>query len=228
MLREGLRSSWSYILDCVFPQSCLVCQTDDVFICESCRQNSVLTAPPPELYLTPPPVTPLIQVQALAYYEPEQVVACLIEALKYQYNASASAEIKLWLQHSRPVLHSLAEIDVIVPIPLHARRLAERGFNQAELIARALGKVIQKPVLSKVLTRTKATKQQAKLGRAARLTNVAEAFSCAQPQSVRGQCVLLVDDVYTTGSTMQSAAYTLANAQTKKVRGFVLACGQVR
>ncbi|UQB42400.1 ComF family protein [Thiomicrospira microaerophila] len=103
-------------------------------------------------------------------------------------------------------------VEALVPIPLHRTRLRERGFNQALEIARMLGKQLDLPVVD-ALSRPKASPSQTNLNAQQRRRNLKSAF-VFQPQSLNGIGKLaLVDDVITTGSTMQAAASTLANAQ---------------
>jgi len=116
-------------------------------------------------------------------------------------------------------------MDMIIPVPLHKKRYAERGFNQATLLARELKKVIQVPVKTKRLARAKNTPHQARLNREGRLKNVENAFRILSPEKIQGKQILLVDDVYTTGATMQTCAEVLLEAGAKDVYGWTLARG---
>lgn len=104
--------------------------------------------------------------------------------------------------------------DALVPVPLHARRLRERGFNQSLELAKFWGNRFALPVLGHALRRHRATRVQSSLKAAERLPNVAGAFSVEG--SLPGH-VALVDDVYTTGATCQAAAQALLNAGAKRV-----------
>ena len=98
--------------------------------------------------------------------------------------------------------------EALVPVPLHPKRLAERGFNQAEEIARFIGREIGVPVRPALCRRTRHTRMQSRLGDSERLSNVAGAFSC--PQSPRRPAI--IDDVVTTGATVDALAQALAAA----------------
>ncbi len=114
-------------------------------------------------------------------------------------------------------------LDLIVPVPLHARRARERGFNQAGVLARELGKLRGIPVETGVLMKVRNAPPQTSLERAGRRTSVRGAYRSARPERVRGRTVLLVDDVYTTGSTLRECAAVLAAAGAKEIRAVTIA-----
>jgi len=103
----------------------------------------------------------------------------------------------------------LGALDALVPVPLGATRLRERGHNQASLLARALGRSLGVAVLDDVLRRTRNTRSQTSLTPVERRRNVAGAFAAGSPRA-RGLSVALVDDVLTTGATLGAAATALA------------------
>jgi ComF family protein len=105
----------------------------------------------------------------------------------------------------------------IIPVPLHTRRLRQRGFNQAALLARELGDRLNRPVRFDVLVRRQWTEPQTRLNREQRLHNVKNAFEVASPSLVKGGKVLLVDDVYTTGTTLTECARVLKRAGAEEV-----------
>ncbi len=108
------------------------------------------------------------------------------------------------------------EIDVIVPVPLHVKRKKERGYNQAEIYARKLGKRLGIPVEANLLIRQKNTIPQKELNNLKRKNNLKKAFKCRQ-NIVQFKRVLLVDDIYTTGSTIDAVAEVLKNKGVKKI-----------
>ena len=108
------------------------------------------------------------------------------------------------------------EFDALVPVPLHWRRQWQRGFNQAELLARMIGRRTGIPVV-KALGRVQATVTQASLGNSSRRRNVASAFRCKRARLVEGKRILLIDDVMTTGATAASCAQALKRAGAGKV-----------
>lgn len=114
------------------------------------------------------------------------------------------------------------EIQVIVPVPLHAARLRERGYNQSELLAREMCQSLGVPLNNTSLQRIRQTRPQVGLGVEERQKNVANAFSC-QDEALAGQTILLIDDVWTTGATMNACAATLKANGVISVWGLALA-----
>ncbi|MEM9225695.1 MAG: ComF family protein [Pseudomonadota bacterium] len=119
----------------------------------------------------------------------------------------------------------LADTDALIPVPLHYRRLASRGFNQSAWLARALSKQSQTPVLIDVLKRHRATASQAGLTARQRRRNVAAAFHVpkSKRKKIDGAHLALVDDVYTTGSTLSACTRALKQAGAAQVHVLVLA-----
>jgi ComF family protein len=113
--------------------------------------------------------------------------------------------------------------EALVPVPLHPARLAERGFNQAELLAAPCAAGWRVPVLGRALVRTRATPPQTDLDAAARRANVRNAFAVARPADILGRRLLLVDDVLTTGATAGAAAHALRAAGAAAVGVLTLA-----
>ena len=124
---------------------------------------------------------------------------------------------------ARPLEDRPLHLDLLVPVPLSARRLRERGFNQAEQIATALASRIGVPVEQTVLQRTRHTRPQVGQTSDQRQTNVAGAFTCLSPERVTGRRVGLVDDVMTTGATLRACADELRAAGASRVYGLVIA-----
>jgi ComF family protein len=113
-------------------------------------------------------------------------------------------------------------VDVIVPVPLHPARLRRRGYNQAALLARELGRRVGLPVEERALQRVRATRSQMRLSAADRRRNVQGAFRCADGR-VRGRRVLLLDDVCTTGATLEACADALRAGGAESVWALTLA-----
>ncbi|WP_437568802.1 ComF family protein [Sorangium sp. So ce542] len=113
--------------------------------------------------------------------------------------------------------------DLVVPVPLHPRRLAERGYNQAALLAAHVADGLPVSMAPRALCRVRPTAQQAQLPRGLRLQNVAGAFRVRAPERVHGRRVALVDDVATTGATLAACREALLGAGAASVTYLVLA-----
>ncbi|MEJ2108812.1 MAG: ComF family protein [Acidobacteriota bacterium] len=113
--------------------------------------------------------------------------------------------------------------DLILPVPLHAKRKRDRGYNQSELLAKILAARIGIPVDAKILTRIRATVSQVGLSNLERRANVRKAFSCLDPERVAGLRILLIDDVMTTGATAASASKALLKSGARRVSVLTLA-----
>lgn len=106
----------------------------------------------------------------------------------------------------------LDRADVILPVPMHLRRVRRRGFNQAVLLARFAGRLSSRPVAVNALARARFTKPQTRLSRDDRLRNVRGAFMVARPEAISGKAVVLLDDVFTTGTTLSECADAVKEA----------------
>jgi ComF family protein len=176
--------------------------------CDACRRE-----PPPFAY-----------ARAVAAYRGGMREA--IHALKYRGRTAVAAPLaELMAEAGRPLLPEGAApgLDALVPVPLHPGRLAERGFNQAELLAVACARRWERPLLRRALVRVRATRPQTDLDAADRRRNVAGAFAVARPREVAGRRLLLVDDVLTTGATARAAARALGQAGAAEVGVLTLA-----
>lgn len=105
---------------------------------------------------------------------------------------------------------SCTDFDVVVPVPLSKERMAERGFNQSELIARKVSEAFSVPCISNELIKRRHTKRQSELPMSERFKNVRGAFALNKPDKIRDKRVLLIDDIYATGATMREAALVLS------------------
>lgn len=142
----------------------------------------------------------------------------IVHALKYQGNISLGYELgRRMADHLPPDFHEFLPI-IFVPIPLYPVKFRERGYNQSEAIARGLAEMIAAPVETGLLKRVKNTATQTKLDAEERQVNMQAAFSVSgKSDPVQRATVVLVDDVFTTGATLGSAAGTLRQAGYGKI-----------
>ena len=133
--------------------------------------------------------------------------------------------------YSKPFAKYLADLykehkyncDLIIPVPIHVTRLKERGYNQSELLAKDLGEIINLPVDSESLVKIKKTKNQAELDFKQRHTNLEKAFKVTNKKQIKDKNILLIDDVYTTGSTIDECTKELTKAGAKSVYALTVA-----
>jgi ComF family protein len=108
--------------------------------------------------------------------------------------------------------YPLPDVDVIIPVPLHGRRLKERGFNQSALIAKGISKRLKRPLLINCLIRTRYTTPQVNLTAKEREKNIKDAFSINDSGDIQGKDIMLIDDVFTTGATVRECSKVLQKA----------------
>jgi len=215
--RKALRQAAKCILDQLVPGHCLLCgsASDGDLVCAACDDNL------PRLGASACPrcaepdmgglICPSCQKQAppfaraWAVWRYEYPLDRLVQALKY------GAELGLTQYFGKALSKQLApfaqEWDGIVPLPLHSRRLMERGFNQGHEVARVIAGHLQLPLLSQICHRQRPTQPQAGLHLEERRRNLRQAFHCTT--DLASQRLLLVDDVMTSGATLAECARTL-------------------
>jgi ComF family protein len=158
-------------------------------------------------------------IRSVVYFE--GILREAVHRLKY-YGLTALVEplgdlmAAYWVQHPMPT-------DVVVPVPLHVTRLRERGYNQAALLAHEMASRVGVAVDQRTLSRQRATAPQVELDARQRRENVRDAFRCSD-DDLSGKQVLLIDDVCTTGSTLEACAMALYAGGARAVRALTLAC----
>jgi len=169
---------------------------------------------------------PRFTLSAVSPYDNE-AVRKLLQAFKYRGFEKAKSPIEALIGKYLDgvnLRNMLPKDTVIIPIPLHKKRLRERGFNQAEEIAKILGSYLGLSIQNKVLIKTLDTKHQTSLAnKDERLKNVSGSLAISGDANLKGKNILLVDDVYTTGATMNEAIKVLRRSGTKEIFAFVVA-----
>lgn len=225
-----------FLKDLLFPKYCLSCQKEGAWVCAECLEKIKKEIQPqffcPRCYRDNQdgracsgcrPFSFLDGAMSLSSYENE-IIAKMVQLLKYQYIEEMAEVFGKLIENSKfPPKADPASRDIILPIPLHRRRYLERGFNQAELLARVWAKHLDLPVLSNALVRRRSTKKQVGLGGEERRRNLANAFVLKKSLSPSTQTVILVDDVFTTGSTLQECARVLKEGGVREVWGLTVA-----
>jgi ComF family protein len=169
------------------------------------------------------------RARACAVYHAGETAGALAPVLqRYKYNRDISLAHPLGALMAERCPLPLAEYDVIMPVPLHVARLRWRGFNQAQFLCQAIARPRALPIDALSVERVRATRPQVQLNEADRRRNVAGAFRVSRPDKVRGRRVLLVDDVLTTGATVDECSRSLLRAGAQSVDALVLARAVLR
>jgi ComF family protein len=201
------------------PPTCAACDArvrDHVVFCPTCAAT-IEPPPEPEDASTGDP-----RLEAtVAFGAFGGALAIALRRLKYQDRPDLAAPLGHLARRAARVGGLAA--DLVVPVPLHPRRLVERGYNQAALIAAEVAIELDAPLLARALVRLRNTLQQAHLDREARRGNVARAFRARDPRAIAGRRVVLVDDVATTGATLAACAEALLSAGAASVTALVVA-----
>lgn len=149
------------------------------------------------------------------YYSP--LVQDILGSYKYgnqRYFAHLFAEL---LMEKILELKLYQEIDLIIPVPIHKETRIKRGFNQTELLTEIIGESLNKNTLTDILIKSKYTREQASLDSADRMENLKDAFNVQNPNKIKDKSILLIDDVITTGSTVEECGKTLKISGCKRV-----------
>lgn len=160
------------------------------------------------------------RVRSLFIYQ--EPIRSLIHQLKFSSNLTGLNTFAALAEQAH-VTALFYEPDLILPVPLHRKRLRWRGFNQSLLLAKTCFPAWKNKIRPDLLWRHRATVPQTQLDGATRRNNLNGAFSLRDPQEVRGKSILLVDDVHTTGSTLQECAKVLGEAGITEISAFTVA-----
>ena len=229
--KEYLRS----FINIVYPHCCAACgnvlyRNEDI-LCLDCYDD----LPRTQFHLNPDNEVarifwgriPVINATSFMYFTRESRYRQILHELKYRGNQRIGMEMgKMFGLELRET--PFAEIDLIHPVPLHRAKLRQRGYNQSELIARGIAEVMNKPVETNFITRVKGTGTQTKKSRYERWENVKDNFHIPEPDLFCNKHVLLIDDVITTGATIEACAESLLSVPGTRISIASLACVQLQ
>lgn len=219
------------VLDLFLPPLCVGCERVDVWLCDACAAKLALLTSQPVCSRCGKPwqspgvcgvcqKTPLHVAPIRSTFLFGDQIQAAIHALKYRAGAGVVAPLarrmaEAWRAYE---MHS----DLLTPVPLYPPREIRRSYNQSALLAQALGTHLGIPS-GEVLSRVRNTPSQTHLKREQRQENVKEAFMCKPDADVVGKCVTLIDDVATTGATLDACAVALLSKGARMVNAFTLA-----
>lgn len=232
-----------FFLELFFPSFCLGCQKEGTFLCSDCQETLEISEHQYCLCNKNPLRIPFENPDkkcsrcqnkklsglyfALSYKE-KALTRKIIHQFKYEpYLKKLAPHIAQILARyfvlTKNNTNVIWDNSVLVPVPSEKSRLKYRGYSQTEFLANELGQIINVPTVLKNLVKIKKTKPQAGLSAQEREVNLQNAFKVLYPELLKNKKVFLIDDVYTTGSTMEECAKTLKNTGIKKIFGISIA-----
>ena len=236
-LPSVLREMFETAIVFLYPAKCRVCDgflgvASMPYICSDCWQDIQFPEPPWCDICGTPGVNGLCDTCATAppRYGQLRTIALYQTTLQQAIHLFKFEKKKVFAQHliqlintHLPVDCGVATYDFILPIPIHKKRLRERGFNQATLLADGIAKAAGVPVLTNTLVRKRHTVAQSSLDRETRQQNIVGAFDVLEPDTIRGKRLLVIDDVFTTGATIREAVSELWTADPAEIDVLTLA-----
>jgi len=219
-----LKSLFTDFINLIYPRTCAACGNTlykhEKIICTSCLIHL------PKTFFHQDKNNPLFQlfwgripiqmISSCYFFNKGNKVQNLIHLLKYKNRPDIGVYIGQLYGNDLKTCHKLNDLDVIIPVPLHKSKLKKRGFNQSEAFADGLSLSLNIPVDSSSFIRNTATESQTKKTKLERWENVKNKFSVIDSSKIEGKHLLLVDDVITTGATLEACAQILL--QTAGVR----------
>lgn len=221
----------------LYPARCRVCEeflgvTSMPYICAHCWRDMQFLEPPWCDICGTPGVDGLCDACAISppRYGKLRSIAFYHTTLQQAIHLFKFKKKKVFAHHLIQLINahipsdcSLAAYDFVLPIPIHKKRLRERGFNQATLLADGIAKVAGVPVLTDALVRKRHTVAQSSLDSTARQQNIVGAFEVRNPDIISGKRLLVIDDVFTTGATIREAVSELWAADPAEIDVLTLA-----
>ena len=233
LLREMFETATVFL----YPATCRGCEeflgiVPVPYICSDCWQDVQYLEPPWCDICGTPGVNGLCDDCAISppRYGKLRAIAFYQTTLQQAIHLFKFEKKKVFAQHLIELINGhippdcdIATYDFILPIPIHKKRLRERGFNQATLLADGIAKAEDIPVLVDTLVRQRHTVAQSSLDRDARQQNIVGAFEVRNPSVIRGKRILIIDDVFTTGATIREAVSELWTADPAEIDVLTLA-----
>jgi ComF family protein len=213
------------LINIFFPKVCLGCKgfllPDENVICSSCRHEIPLTPhfinPENEAFVKFYGKIPVEHVSALFYYHKKGIVQEIIHGLKYRGHQEAGTVVGEWVSEELILLPISATFDAVIPVPLHKKRLRERGYNQVANFGIAIAKRLEIAYNDSLLQRKVYSKTQVKKDLLGRTSVIDSLFEVTFSESDHHKHFLLIDDVLTTGATLEACGRALLKIPGAKI-----------
>ena len=208
-----------------YPKLCANCDkqlvTNEIIICTFCRHNLPLTN---FIDYNNNKITQTFYGRvaiekgfSLLFYRKKGITKKLIQELKYKKNEEIGTFFGNWIGEILTENSQFINIDCIVPVPLHPKKLRKRGYNQVTKFGETLSNHLKKPFIENELIRISSTKTQTLKARFERFNNIDTKFSLKSTATFKGKHILLIDDVITTGATLEACAKELQKSEGVKI-----------
>lgn len=236
MIKKNLLLVKNFILDILFPKFCVNCGREGTYLCEDClsvidvcEYQYCAFCYPAKIVLNGKTCNSCEKRKKLnelfcAVSYDEKIVKKMLRLFKYEpYAKELSKSLSNLIITHFQILGKTPKIDLIIPVPLRKDKLKNRGFNQSEEIALCVANFLKKPLLAQGLVKIKKTNDQMSLDREQRQKNLKNAFFCPKPEMIKNKKILLIDDILTTGATIEECACALKRAGAREVCATVVA-----
>ncbi len=240
-MKQYLNLSKQFLLNLFFPPICVNCQKEGSYLCQDCfslidfsNQQYCPFCQKPKIVLdgkTCPTCKKSKKLTGLFSAAPYKnfIIKKLIKQFKYSpYVKDLAKTLAFLIIHHLQLLENTQQVfaekeTILIPVPLTRKKQKQRGFNQTEEIGKELSKFLAVPLINNTLTKIKETLPQIELSSKERKENIKGVFFCKEPEKVKNKIILLIDDVFTTGATMEECAKVLKKAGAKQVWGITIA-----
>ena len=208
------------LLQVVFPHVCDGCGSDLLNIESRLCLRCLATLPETNFEMHPNnPVEkefwgrlPIVNGSSFLYFTKESLVQHLMHQIKYKGNKELGVQLGRLMGLTLKKANRFSDIDALVPLPLFPSKEKRRGYNQSTILCQGIAEILSLPILNNVIIRPQHTETQTKKGRIERWKNIEGKFQLADPSAIQNKHILLVDDVVTTGATLEACGTELLSA----------------
>ena len=218
---------WAKLLDIIYPKECIICgKTNEDILCDKCYDNMFLNNIVKECKIDKYNEN---YKEHLYIFKYEGKIRNII--LDYKFNDKAYLYeffVKIILKNEK-ICRKIKKYDIIIPVPIHKKRNRERGYNQSELIARKIAENFENTeCIKNCLVKSRNNAKQSSLTKKQRMQNVKGVYKIQNKQKIKNKRVILFDDIYTTGSTVNECAEVLNENGAKEVLVFTIAKDELK